>query len=91
MPGDDGVHAGVAGAGDAVARLDEGLVAVEPEARALHEQVEAGDHGELDARGLRDAQLALPDRAPSRRGTTTIAVTRRQTMSTAETKPSSAL
>jgi hypothetical protein len=59
--GDDRVVVDVARAGDAIALLRQRLVAVEPDAHALHEQVEAREHRELDARGLRDAQLALPD------------------------------
>ena len=58
-PRDDRVHVDVARARDPVALRGERLVPVEPEARALHEQVEPGDDRELDARRLRDAQLAL--------------------------------
>ncbi|CAI7663075.1 unnamed protein product, partial [Penicillium discolor] len=49
------------GTRDAVVRLDERLVAVQPQARGLHEQVETGDDRELDAGRLGDAQLALAD------------------------------
>ena len=60
-PRDDGVHVDVARTRDAVTRLGERLVPVEPQARALDEQVEARDNRELDACRLRDAQLALAD------------------------------
>ena len=59
--GDGRVGARVGGTGDPVVRLDEGLVAVQPQARRLHEQVQARDDRELDAGRLRDAQLALAD------------------------------
>ncbi|MBG9885438.1 hypothetical protein ABE10_02320, partial [Bacillus toyonensis] len=59
--GDGRVGAGVGGAGDPVVRCHECLVTVRPEADRLDQEIKTCQHGELDARRLRDAQLALPD------------------------------